>query len=303
MANWQERINAEINRRELQVGKPVQKPFEAPKVAPTLFDEELFEKERGIDVAIQKLKPEERNIFRLLDRIGARQMLSEIRDDVWGGKGEIDMVGDVVFGRYDPLWAPHGHENLIRIKRGLRLEFKYEYPHPVWEYKHDRKFGFHKLPYVSQDYYSLADGWQHSDYGEKTELGFYYAESGYKFVVGREIQGSSTGLEVSIEKGKERGPFFFLRVKAGTFGSYDRTYILNTDNKKPLDEAEAKKFLELTLLEDCIERKKRRTLPTDISGKMQHNNTVIDQAMREKRKFRFEKDGQKLEPLGSFYSW
>lgn len=257
MTNWQERINSEINRRKLQTSAPTQKPINA-----TDWTKER-QKIEG-EEAMRKLRPEDLRMLGLLDRLGVKHMLEEIRNEVWGGHGIIRQ-------------QEFAFENWVG--KQLCLAFEYKYPKPTWTYVYDKKFGsyevYHSQPATSRDGTSYDTGYS------ETKFGRHEAESGYGVIESCEFHETGAYITIDIRKDYQG---FVLDVHN------DNNLKLNPQS---LDETEVKKFLEKYLLENCIERKKGKDLPTDILEKVRYNQAIIEQAIREKRKFRFDKDGMR----------
>lgn len=269
MGNWQERINAEINRRESQAGMAAQKPVGISKLS---YEERM--KIEG-DAAIRRLKPEELRALGLLDRLGVEHMLEEIRDEVWGGHGNISQE-EFAF----EAW----------VGKDLCLEFKYSYPKPKWTHVYDRKFGRHKVVHGGSSN-TPEYGMPNASWSE-TKLGFYEAESGYKV-----IERYATD---------EGGEYLQIRIKKDTYGFVLELPHSNKLKLNPqlLDETGAKKFIETNLLDDCIERKKNKSLPTDILERVRHNEIIIQQAIKEKRRFYFDENGNEVgSSLGLVQVW
>lgn len=226
MTNWQERINAEINRRAIDASKPVQK---------TMSWEEKEKERRRIeaDEAMRRLKPEELRALELLDGLGVKHMLEEIRDEVWGGHGTI---GTQEFAG----------ENVIY--RRIHLVFKYKYPEPNWTYTYDKEFGFYKETYLSGSSGGSAGenggGGASDSYSTATRFGLHEAKSGYRIIEGSAFHEAGEYLEVGIARNYSG---FYLELP-----HYNKFKL----NPQSLDEAGAKKIIEKNFLDDCIERKK-----------------------------------------------
>lgn len=273
MASWQERINAEINRRAM----PAQKPIEMPKAVSTVPSREELWKIRiaKVDVAIQELEPEQRNVFGLLDRIGARHMLEGIRDEVWEGNGRIVPVGEI---------GKHG-----RIKRGLSLRFDYEHSMPRVEgfYDTSKHFGFHEVGHV-QNVSSLQGSQYTTSYSER-KFGSYESHHPYTIVNGSLERSGGTAIEIAIVK-REEEIYAYRNLPYCKFFLAD-TFKLNA---RSLDEAEAKKRLEEFLLAECVNRQKNGDTPAVILRKIQQNRESIKRAIKEGRKFYYDKYGKEI---------
>lgn len=262
MTNWQERINSEIDRRrELQASVPTQKPFNATDY---IKERQRIEGEE----AMRKLKPEDLRALSLLDRLGVKHMLEEIRDEVWGGNGTI---------------TQESHAFEAWVGKRINLVFLYKYPKPVWTCVYDTKFGYYTEVH-SQSNMSMGGSEYTTSYSER-KFGRHELESGYRNIESYSL--NETGEYITISVIKDYSGFVL------ELPHYNKFKL----NPQALDEAGAKKFIEQSLLDDCTERKQNKFLPTDILERVKHNEAIIQQAIGEKRRFRFEKGGEtSMEP-------
>lgn len=263
MANWQERINEEINRRATQSRMLVQGSIKSFEII------EAERRKKEAEEAMQKLKPEELNALKLLDRIGVRSMLEGIRDEVWGGHGVIET-------------QEFTGEN--SIYRRIHLVFKYKYPEPNWKYAYDKKFGFYEETYKTGSTGGGAGengGEAQDNYSTVRKFGHYQAQSGYGVIERCAFHETGEWLEVGIVRDYSG---FFLELP-----HYNKFKL----SPQSLDETGAKKTIEKSFLNDCIERQKNKYLPADLLERVEHNKAIIQKAIDEKKRFRFEESGEK----------
>lgn len=263
MGSWQERMN----QRELEIKRLAQKPVESPTLS---YGERM--KIEG-DEAMRKLKPEEIRTLELLDKLDVRKMLEGIRDEVWGGHGTI---------------KTHEFTGEDFIYRKIELSFKYEDPKPCWTYVYDTKLGFYK-EVIEEGYQVASSGFDGPTYlgawvpaRVARRFGHHKIDSGYGVVESCGFDERIGGdLDVGIERDHSG---FCLEVVHNKFKL----------NPQLLDETGAKKFIEKILLDNCIYEKENKNLPTDIFERVEHNKTIIKQAVEEKRRFSFDERGEKI---------
>lgn len=280
MANWQERINSEIKRREIETA--VQKLIETPKVVIPAISKEESERMRiaGIDLIIQKLSPEERNVFGLLDRIGAKQMLTEIGDEIWGHGSRVEPIAV--------------EEVVTNIRRGSRLVFRYEHVEleSTWTHHTKREFGSYEEISGGESHYSHGGEVSYGVVSKNKRFGWHeipLPNSDYRYVSGFKMQQDSSIIDIYIsrfgikDKYHRRGEYSSFNFVLAFWGGMKSTEPLALNPKK-LDEVAAKKFLEQNLLENCIERKTKGYLPVNLLAR-HLSKEEAERAVREHRKF------------------
>lgn len=241
-------------------------PFPFPKEC-TKLTSGLTKKELDIietEKACKSLEPYESHVFGLLDRLNVKGLLSKVNHQILNGLGEIEPKRTLTAEKMNKYTYPKDKQNVL--SKGWMLKFEYDFPQPIWKEFHDVK----RVSGITQT-------------TNFTELHIVIARRGpLEKSCGDGIDGHGFFLRFGTKEDLQK----FSEGNGGPKHPYG--YRIELQNGMYLTEkveATLGKFLQEFISKEFTRRKENLELPTDISKQILHVEKMIEQAMREKRKF------------------
>lgn len=271
MENWLERKSEIIKRQELEKQEQIKRKANAIEVErqKKLREPSREKKEEmrilEVKAKIAALPALECKTFELLDRLGVKDILEEIKRDVWR-QGNVEEVWDDRSGQ---------------IKKGLVLDYHYKYPSLSLTRVSKRKLGHYYEDHTSQsgmgEFYSdpiVRFGFHDEVIGESLGYSMKETRDGLEVsILRQELSERSSG--VSFTSGKlDRQTRLYLNVR-GHFSKNGDGYLLNPEN---LDVGKAKNFLEDRLLAECTEMEAEYRLPLQVESIVKQEVSIIEGA-------------------------
>ncbi len=231
MGNWQERIR---QAQEGEIRTQAQRELYEEKSRRESI--ESAEREKKDAIAETNLLKEE--FLPLMERLGARELLQQVRDEVWR-VGEIDPEP-----RLNSLYTAAAYHDFCRLGLGFNYETAYEdiYTETIGSGARD-----------AQGTRTFSRGWKRATFRTGTQIVIERT-----FAIPNEGRMTSSQAErLRYRQSFQGKPYGNYRLKTESAYSYiDVNIVFN-----PSRPEDSKKLLEEFLLKDCVERTSNNLLP------------------------------------------